>query len=89
MSHLFFHTLKLTQQCYHLKHTEASKPRACTSPPVLREPTAPLHASVHFGAFTLMQPRYSSVAATQGLQDLFLCKPHLQALVHEVHHLPS
>ena len=47
------------------------------------------HSSPSHRTFTLMQPRYSSVAATQGLQDLFLCKPHLQALVHEVHHLPS
>ena len=90
MSHLF-HTLKWTKQCYHthLTHAEAAKPRARTSPPALLEPTAHLHHSVHFCCFTLTQPRYSSMAVTQGLQDLLLHKPRLQALLHEVHHLPS
>ena len=90
MSRLF-HTLKLTEQCCHShsKHTEAPKPRARTFPPVLLEPTAHLHTPVDFWCFARMPPRYSSVAATPGLQDLFLCKPHLQALVHKVQHPPS
>ena len=43
----------------------------------------------HAGSSSLMQPRYSSMRVTQGLQDLLLRKPHLQALLHELHHLPT
>lgn len=36
-----------------------------------------------------MQPRYSFTGVTKDLQDLILSETCLQALVHEVHHLPS
>ena len=64
------YTYKWTKQCYHthLTHAEAAKPRARTSPPALLEPTAHLHSSGDYCSFTLTQPRYSSIAVTQGLQ---------------------
>lgn len=57
--------------------------------PVLLESTTHLQIPVDYWCFTLMQPRYSFTGVTKDLQDLILSETCLQALVHEVHHLPS
>lgn len=50
--------------------------------------TAHLQIPVDDGGLALVQPGHSLAGVTEDLQDLALSEAGLQALVHQVHHLP-